>query len=111
MKNGLYTAIFLLFLSSCVQEAGPNDVMVLQRLEEKRQDYLQDVLLRCKAEAELKAALYVDSLLSEQIQISLNDTIFFPPRPDKPESRGPVILPDFIKPEPIFRDTTMKKEE
>lgn len=105
MKAGLYILFFWLLLASCVKEANPSDPLVQQRLAEKKEEYLRDILRQCKVEAEEKAALYVDSLLSEQIQISLNDSIYFPMKPEKPVTKGPVILPAFTKPEPIFRDS------
>ena len=111
MKAGLCILFGWLVLTSCVEEASPSDPLVQQRLAEKKQEYLRDILRQCKVEAEEKAALYVDSLLSEQIQISLNDSIYFPLKPEKPASRGPVILPPFSKPEPIFKDSVNAGKE
>lgn len=105
MKTGLYIFLGWLVLTSCVEEASPSDPLVQQRLAEKKQEYLRDMLRQCKVEAEERAALYVDSLLSEQIQISLNDSIYFPLKPEKPASKGPIVLPAFTRPEPIFKDS------
>ncbi|MBK6782593.1 MAG: hypothetical protein IPG79_01695 [Saprospiraceae bacterium] len=51
--------------------------------------------------------MYVDSLLSEQIQISLNEDVNFPLKPEKPVSKNPVIINGFYKPETIFKDTVL----
>ncbi|MFZ1705349.1 MAG: hypothetical protein WAT79_13455 [Saprospiraceae bacterium] len=97
-------------LFSCVEEARPDDLKVINRIEERRKEYLKDVLDRCKQDAITRAELYVDSLLSEQIQISLNDSIYFPLKPIKPESKGVIILEPYVKPEPIFLDSVIEKK-
>lgn len=110
MKEGLLLIGMILMFSACVEEATPGDALVLQRLGEKKKDYLNDMLDRCRQDAIQRAEMYVDSLLSEQIQISVNDTVQFPLKPERPDL-VPLPAPDkFIKPEPIFLDTVLGRK-
>lgn len=107
MKQFLFFIGLMLVLESCLEEASPSDALVIERLEEKKKAYLDDILERCRQDAIARAELYVDSLLSEQIQLSINDTVQFPLKPERPDV-SPLPSPgQFIKPEPIFLDTVV----
>jgi len=107
MKKIVILSLICCGLWSCVEEASPSDPLVIQRLEEKKKAFIADILERCRQDAISRAEMYVDSLLSEQIQISVNDTVHFPLKPERPD-----IVPiqkdgKFITPEPIFLDTVL----
>lgn len=101
------SSILIIGLVSCLAEPKPTDKLIMQRIEERKNEYLNSVLEACRIEAEARASMYVDSLLSEQIQISLNEDVNFPLKPEKPVSKNPVIINGFNKPETIFKDTVL----
>lgn len=109
MNKGFVGILLVFCCTSCLQEASPDDPIVLKKLAEKKKDYLEEVMLRCRDEAVAKAEMYVDSLFSEQIQISLNDSIYFPLKPDKPASKGVIEIVDFQRAEPVFKDSFLWK--
>ncbi len=107
----LISGILILSLASCLTEPKPTDKLVQQRIEERKKEYLSSVLERCRIDAEARASLYVDSLLSEQIQISLNEDVYFPVKPEKPVSKNPVIIKEVYTPQRIFTDTVLVKDK
>jgi len=95
-------ALIFSLLSCSTKDNGEISPLVLEKLQEKNRLYTEDILTRCKKAAVEKAEKYVDSIFAEQIQISLNDTIFFPVKPIKPPSEGEIKIIDTVRVKPIF---------
>lgn len=110
MKKIAILSLICCGLWSCIEEASPSDPLVVQRVDEKKKAFVKDILERCRLDAITRAEMYVDSLLSEQIQISVNDTVYFPLKPERPDITPIQRNGQFIKPEPIFLDTVLGGE-
>jgi hypothetical protein len=76
--------------------------MIRSKLEEKNQRYTNDILKICRQGIIQNAERYVDSLFAEQIQLTLNDTIYFPLKPERPLIKDTVTWNDTISIVPIF---------
>lgn len=53
-----------------------------------------------------RAEIYVDSIISAEINFQLSDSIVFPEKPVKPGWPGPIIIPETIRARPIFDPKT-----
>lgn len=103
IQNFVFIIILIFSLFSCSPKDNAEiSPLILEKLQEKNRLYTEDILARCKKAAVEKAEKYVDSIFSEQIQISLNDTIFFPVKPIKPPSEGEIKIIDTVRVKPIF---------
>ncbi len=72
-------------------------------LEKRKATYAQEILENCKREILDKAELYVDSVISAEINFQLSDSIVFPEKPIKPDWPGPIVVSETIKAKPIFK--------
>jgi hypothetical protein len=75
---------------------------ILDALEKRKLAYKKDIMDNCQRDVYERAKLYVDSLIAAEINFQLSDSIVFPPKPIKPPSPGPIIVPDTIKAKPVF---------
>lgn len=71
-------------------------------IEARKASLKAEIMENCKLEIIEKAIKYVDSLVAVEIDFQLSDSIVFPPKPIKPASPGPIIIPDTIRARPIF---------
>lgn len=101
----LYIAVILM-MSSCFNndpDLTENNPRIKKELDERRYAYQKRKLNECKKDIFNKATIYVDSVISARISYQLSDSIFFPPKPDKPTSGNPVIIEDTIRAKPLKR--------
>lgn len=97
----LFAISFLCF--SCQEEINHDDQEIINiKLKEKNRRYSNDILKICRQEIVQNAERYVDSLFAEQIQLTLNDTIYFPLKPERPVIRDTASWNDTIKIKPMF---------
>jgi hypothetical protein len=104
MKNFTIVIGFLLMIG-CGQDNQDLTVTnpkIGKALEKRKLEYKKDILLNCQREVFERAKIYVDSLIAAEINFQLSDSIVFPPKPIKPASPGPIIVPDTIKARPVF---------
>lgn len=100
--------IFVLSVIGCMLSCQPNQDLTMSNpkiksaLEKRKAEYSHDVLANCQREVFEKAKVYVDSMIAAEINFQLSDSIVFPPKPIKPPSLGPIIVPDTIKARPVF---------
>lgn len=100
MKRLLIFVILILGIFGCYNsdpDLTLNNVKIKKEIEERRQAYQKKKLKECKANIIASATAYVDSILSARISYQLSDSIFFPPKPEKPISGNPVIIQDTSK--------------
>ncbi|MFN8339311.1 MAG: hypothetical protein U0T36_09850 [Saprospiraceae bacterium] len=71
-------------------------------VEARKVEYRKEILGICQRDVYEQAKIYVDSLIAAEINFQLSDSIVFPPKPIKPPSPGPIIVPDTIKAKPVF---------
>lgn len=105
MKH-LCTIVTLFLLISCQDETANLNIQnskIKEALDKRKEEYKQQILSRCTAEAILKAEEYVDSLISEEISFRLSDSIIFPDKPLKPFSPGKISISDTIRARPIIK--------
>lgn len=100
-------AVTVAVLGSCTEiemtELNANNPRIKKALEQRKKDYAGEYMFNCRRDMIEKASSYVDSLISEEINYQLSDSIVFPPRPDRPGWPGPVVLKDEA-PQPVFRE-------
>ncbi|MBK8888557.1 MAG: hypothetical protein IPN46_19325 [Saprospiraceae bacterium] len=97
----LSIAIILLVSCSEEQDLSIHNEKIKNALEKRKNEYKKEILDNCQRDVYEKAKVYVDSLISAEINFQLSDSIVFPPKPIKPLSPG-LIVPDTIKTKPIF---------
>ncbi len=105
MKGGVAITLVFGVLISCgqgKQDLSLDNPKIKMALEKRKLTYKMDVLANCQREVFEKAKIYVDSLIAAEINFQLSDSIVFPPKPIKPPSLGPIIVPDTIKAKPVF---------
>lgn len=82
------------------ENTGPS--LVQQKLKEKLDKFKNTILEKCRKEAIADAEIFVDSLVSEELNLLAGDTIAFPRKPTRPGLPQKIILNDSIKIDPIF---------
>jgi len=93
----------LLLCLSCQEEINRDDMKIInEKLEEKNRRYTNDILKICRQEIVQNAERYVDSLFAEQIQLTLNDTVYFPLKPERVVTKDTSVWNDTVKIKPIF---------
>lgn len=108
IKNGLglLFSIFLVTLYSCsdvdTKDLNINNPKIRSALEKRKSEYAAEILENCRRDILAKAEIYVDSLISAEINFQLSDSIVFPEKPVKPEWPGPIIVPETIRAKPIY---------
>ena len=99
--------ITLLVFVSCSDNKSTNlnieNPRIRAALERRKADYATEVMSNCRQDVLLRAETYVDSMISADIDFSINDSIVFPEKPIKPEWPGSIIVPDTIKARPLFK--------
>jgi len=107
-KNGigLFYLILLLTIFSCSDkdstELNINNPKIEEALEKRKAEYAREILDNCQRDILAKAEIYVDSIISAEINFQLSDSIVFPEKPIKPGWPGPIIVPETIQAKPIF---------
>jgi len=81
-----------------------NNPRIRKSLEDRIKDYETEYLINCRRDMVEKAGVYVDSLIAEEINYQLSDSIVFPPKPDRPAWPGVIVLSDNEKAKPIFME-------
>ncbi|MFT6337058.1 MAG: hypothetical protein ACI86M_001924 [Saprospiraceae bacterium] len=84
------------------QEVNSIPPLVQQNLKEKLEKFKNTILRKCKREAIEAAEIFVDSLVSVELKLQANDTIFFPAKPVRPMLPEKIILNDSTDIDPIF---------
>lgn len=79
-----------------------NNPKIKQALEKRKAEYAKEILDNCHRDIMAKAEIYVDSLISAEINFQLSDSIVFPEKPLKPGWPGPIIVSETIRAKPIF---------
>lgn len=85
-----------------IQEVNAIPPLVQQKLKEKLDKFKNTILEKCKLETIEAAEIFVDSLVSEQLKLQVNDPISFPAKPVRPELLKKIILNDSTVIDPIF---------
>ncbi|MBK9256115.1 MAG: hypothetical protein IPM42_11560 [Saprospiraceae bacterium] len=103
MNKIVLTLITLTSILSCnVESPGPDFQKIGNALKLKNESYVSENLTKCKTDMIRKAESFVDSLITENINLQLSDSIFFPEKPLKPIYQGPIIISDTVIAKPIF---------
>ena len=72
-------------------------------IQRKDLDWLpKEILDNCHRDILAKAEIYVDSIITAEINFQLSDSIVFPEKPLKPGWPGPIFVPETIRAKPIF---------
>ncbi len=103
MKN-IIPIIMIMALCACSESSSDlteQNPKISQELMQRRQAYRQRKLNECKTETIERAMVYVDSLIAARISYQFSDSIIFPPKPEKPASKNPILIEDFEKAKPI----------
>lgn len=103
MRRGFYI-ILLVSLLACSQdpmEFTEQNPAIREALSRRRAAYAQEVMDNCRREAIKKADLYVDSLISAEIQIRVSDSILFPDKPLRPAYPGKIKFNDTLRVKPL----------
>ncbi len=82
------------------ENVGP--ALIQQELKKKLDKFSNTILAKCRREAIADAEIFVDSLVSEELNSLSGDTIAFPRKPIRPSLPQKVILNDSTKIDPIF---------
>ena len=102
-----FKVIAVLFIFSSCSESNSDltiqNPRISEELQQRHRAYQKKRYLECRAETIEKATLYVDSLISARISYQLSDSIFFPPKPEKPDSYGPIIIVDTVRAKPVIK--------
>ena len=101
-----YCLCMIVYLSACQQEDNSlsiNNLRIRRAVEKKKEVYATQILEVCRRDILTRADLYVDSLITAEINFQLSDSIVFPPKPGKPLWPGPIIISDTIRARPINR--------
>ena len=96
-----------LILSSCswLQEDEPltvDDPIVIAAAQERLQKYVNIKIENCREEMLEQAEIKVDSMITELIEKYMNDTIYFPPKPIKPDFPKKLNPDTSLTPKPIL---------
>lgn len=83
-------------------ELNINNPKIKQALDKRKAEYAKEILDNCHRDILVKAEIYVDSIISAEINFQLSDSIVFPEKPLKPGWPGPIIVPETIRAKPIF---------
>lgn len=100
-----FIAIGLFSIVSCeTPEVNPFDQKVIDKMLNKQIDeYLKLRLFNCREEILRDAEVYVDSMIAVQLSFSINQGIFFPPRPNSPTPINNIKLDDTTKARPFLK--------
>jgi len=79
-----------------------NNPRIKDALEKRKSTYAKEILGNCRRDILARAEIYVDSIISAEINFQLSDSIVFPEKPVKPGWPGPIIIPETIRARPIF---------
>ncbi len=102
-KVSFFILAILCLAISCQESIDNDDEKIIRaKLKEKNLRYTNDILKICRQGIIQNAERYVDSLFAEQIQLTLNDTIYFPSKPERPATKDTVTWNDTIRIAPIF---------
>lgn len=96
----------LLIFNSCNESNSDLTIQnprISDELQQRRLAYHKKRFLECRAETIERATVYVDSLISARISYQLSDSIVFPPKPEKPDSYGPIIIVDTVRAKPVIK--------
>lgn len=103
MKYLIYI-LMLLLLMACTDDTPnltENNPRIHEELMQRRQAYYKRKMNECRAEVIDRATVYVDSLISARISFQFSDSIVFPPKPEKPETKNPIIIEDTVRARPL----------
>ena len=102
----LFKILSLITVFSCSDvdsnDLNINNPKINQALEKRKAEYAKEILDKCHRDILAKAEIYVDSIISAEINFQLSDSIVFPEKPLKPGWPGPIIVPETIRAKPIF---------
>lgn len=104
MKHTVWS-LLLIAVISCKQDENAFTIKnekIRLAVEARKAEYRKEILGICQRDVYEQAKVYVDSLIAAEINFQLSDSIVFPPKPIKPPSPGPIIVPDTIKAKPVF---------
>lgn len=87
-------------INSEVENVGLS--LVQKELKKKLEKFSNTILEKCRMEAIEDAEIFVDSLVSEELNSLSGDTIAFPRKPVRPTLPQKVILNDSTDIDPIF---------
>lgn len=86
-----------------VTELNLNNPRIKKALEDRKKEFATEHLFNCRRDMVERAGLYVDSLIAEEINYQLSDSIVFPLKPDRPAWPGPIVLKDEAA-NPLFKE-------
>jgi hypothetical protein len=106
IELGILFSVLLITVYSCsdvdTKDLNINNPKIRSALEKRKSEYAAEILENCRRDVLAKAEIYVDSLISAEINFQLSDSIVFPEKPVKPEWPGPIIVPETIMAKPIY---------
>ena len=92
MRYWIYISV-LIFFSSCKKEKMQR-LTLADVVEEQKAEYLRKLEKKCKNEAYVEAAFYVDSLANKWVSDDLLDSLDFPSKPTRPERPDDILEKD-----------------
>jgi hypothetical protein len=100
------TFVYIVILSLIACSDDSLDIKTNPRIKEavdhRMLEFRDQSISRCRKSSIDRAIIYTDSLIAADYFMELTGTIPFPPKPEKPNYEGPVIIKDTIKATPIL---------
>ena len=81
-----------------------DNLKIKEALERRKALYASEILDNCRTDIMRMAEIYIDSLISADMDFRLSDSIIFPEKPLKPLWPGDISVSDTIKAYPIFKN-------
>jgi len=104
-RNIFLLLLIVTFIFSCGKELSVEELIQIE-VDRKINTLKMHKLEACRQYIIEEAEIYVDSIMYMKVGNKINDNIFLPERPERPEdSLGYEVELDSIKPEDVFNDS------
>ena len=110
MKKSFIVCIIVMLWSSCTllfEEPTPSldDPRIINKANQRIQQYVNGKKSSCFNRISAEAESYVDSIITVRINQFLTDTVYFPPKPPRPDLPDKLEVDTSLIPTPIFKDS------
>lgn len=82
-----------------------DDPRIQRKAKQRLDTYISQKTSSCLSRINVEAEIHVDSMITSIIPKYLNDTMYFPPIPERPEVPPKLELDTSLVPVPIFKDS------
>jgi hypothetical protein len=86
-------------------EPSLDDPRIQRKAQQRLNTYISQKVSTCRNRINADAENHVDSTITKIISKYLNDTMYFPPIPERPELPPRLALDTSLVPVPIFKDS------